>query len=189
MKKSSIVGFLIILMSMSISISGCASTPAKPAATPAISAISDPDQTMTRAKALDTLTRHKVQVIHIGEQVRLVFRDDFIFEPHSANLLPMGKAVLGAAAAFIRSFTTERVQVTAYTDNQDPVVLANALTTRQAQVVAKQLWQYGVDTRLMSSLGLGQANPVDWNGSVQGQSHNRRVEVSFRYFPLYKSYE
>lgn len=189
-KKSSIVGFLIVLMSMSISISGCASTPAKPAATSAAAAtITDPDQSVTRARTLETLKRQGVQVIHVGEQVRLVFRDDFMFEPHSANLLPMGKAVLGAAATFIRSFNTESIQVTAYTDNQDPVALANAMTTRQAQVVAKHLWQYGVDTRLMSSLGLGRANPVDWNGTLQGQSHNRRVEVSFRYYPMYQSYE
>jgi intracellular multiplication protein IcmN len=185
MKKSYIVVFFIILMS----VSGCASTSAKPATTSVSAAISDPDQSVTRAKALASLKRNGVQVIHVGEQYRLVFRDDFMFEPHSANLLPMGKAVLGEAAMFIRSFTTESVQVTAYTDNQDPVVLANAMTTRQAQVVAKHLWQYGVDTRLMSSLGLGRANPVDWNGTLQGQSHNRRVEVSFRYYPMYQSYE
>ncbi len=177
------------LMTTFAILGGCASAPKAVASQPPVEAPAAPAPEAVRAAALASLQRQGVQVIQLGEQLRIVLRSDYLFMPNSANVLDSAKPVLAQVAALIRTYTTESMQVAAYTDRQDAPDYAVALTTRQAQVVAKRLWQMGIDTRLLTAVGLGQANPVDWNSSVKGQSNNRRVEISFRFYPRLKVYE
>ena len=97
--------------------------------------------------------------------------------------------MLSEVARLIQTYDKVDVKISAYTDNQGKTPFLQGLTTRQAQVVSNYLWHHHIDTRLLYAVGYNRANPVDWNGSLLGQSYNRRVEISFRYFPKAKSYE
>lgn len=142
-----------------------------------------------RAYYVAELEKNDVQVIHIGQEIRIVFRDDFIFIPDSANLNESAKPVLDWAAKLMATYTKINVKVAGYLDNQGKRPFLQALSKRQAEVVSNYLWDQGVDARLMYSVGYNQLKPVDWNGSLKGRSFNRRVEISFRYYPRYKGYE
>lgn len=169
-------------------LAGCSSAPkAKPSLIPTEAPA--PSLEKIRATALARLEQQGVRVIVVGEQCRVVLPSDYVFFPNSANVLSSAEPILKQVAVLVSTYATESMQVVGYTDKQDAPDYAIALTTRQAQVIAKRLWKHGVDTRLLTAIGLGHANPVDWNGSLQGQHNNRRVEISFRFYPVYKGYE
>ncbi len=141
-----------------------------------------------RATYLNQLERNGVQVIHIGETIRIVIRDDYLFVPGSANVLQSEMKVLRTVTLLMNTYDMVDVKVSGYWDNQLDETVAKALTTRQAQVVLNKLRYYGIDTRFLYAVGYGQSNPVAWNGSEQGRSLNRRVEISFQYYPKTKGY-
>jgi len=136
-----------------------------------------------RTTYIHTLQDQGIQVIHEGEEVRIVLPDDYLFEPDSANIREEYKPTLQVVAKLIKSYDKINVKVAAYLDNQSNQRYLQALSTRQAQVVSDFLWYHGVDTRLLYAVGYAHANAVDWNGDEMGRSHNRRVEISFRYYP------
>ncbi len=129
-----------------------------------------------------------VQVIRLGQDVRIVVRSDYLFKPDSANIRDSYRQAMSAVARLIKTYSKMSVKVSAYTDNQGKETFQQALSTRQAQVVANFLWQHGIDSRLLYAVGYNHLNPVGWNGHKLGRSFNRRVEISFRYYPKFKGY-
>lgn len=171
----------------SLALIGCAGHSAKPWVQPALA--DKPSVEDWRAYYVSQLRRNGAQVIHVGEEIRIVLRDDYLFNPDSANLRQNANPVLNWTAALIKTYTTVSIQVAGYSDNQNARAIAVALTTRQAQVVADSLWDKGIDTRLLSTVGYDERMRVDWNGYEPGRSFNRRVEICFRYYPRLKEYE
>lgn len=136
---------------------------------------------------VDLMERNKLQVIHVGEDIRIILLDDYLFQPDSANIRPTYDLALQTAAKFMLTYDKVSVKVSAYLDNRSSYKFSQALSTRQAQVVANALWSHGIDTRLIYAVGYNRLNPVGWNGGGL-RKYNRRVEVSFRYLPKHKSY-
>ena len=132
---------------------------------------------------LDELHDDGVQVIKLGETFRFVLFSGDLFNADSANFQQPYRPVLKTLAALMKTYDKVNVKVAAYTDNKGSVKRQQALTTRQAQVVASFLWSEGVDARLEYAMGYNRQNAVDWNGNAKGRFYNRRVEISFRYYP------
>jgi intracellular multiplication protein IcmN len=137
---------------------------------------------------INNLEKNGVSVISMGETVRIIVPGDSLFVAGSANLQKdYADAILPTMANYIKSFSTEHIGVTAYSDSTAtkniPVVVKRALTDRQAQVVASQLWSHGLDTRLLVAEGFGAQHAIAWNGTLAGQHDNRRVEINFHFYP------
>lgn len=146
-----------------------------------------------RHQAIKALQQDGVQVAHVGETYRLVFLTDQFFNDDSANLESNTAHTLDQAAKLIKSYDVVTVKVVGYSDNikraYGPANRKQALTARQAQVFTSYLWDKGINVRLAYAKGLGQSEPVAFNHNPFGRSKNRRVEISFRYYPQYPSYE
>ena len=76
---------------------------------------------------------------------------------------------------------TNPVRVEGNTDNQP---ISNALfpsnwelSASRATAVLEVLRGHGVSDRRLSVAGYGDQHPVDSNSSVDGRSHNRRVDI------------
>lgn len=132
---------------------------------------------------IDQLREDGVQVIQLGETIRLVLSSDALFNHDSANIRREFNPVLTVLADLINTYDKVEVKVAAYTDNRDEIARQRALTARQSQVVANFLWSHDIDARLTDAVGYNRQNAVDWNGSAMGRHHNRRVEISFRFYP------
>ena len=136
-----------------------------------------------RHTLIDQLRNEGVQVIQLGETMRFVVKSDSLFNPDSANLRGEYKPVLNTIARLSRTYQKVNFKVAAYTDNRGNTTRQQALTTRQAQVVADYLWSRGIDARLAYAVGYNHQNPVAPNNSAKWRSDNCRLEISFRYYP------
>lgn len=142
-----------------------------------------------RALYIQQLRHDGVDVIKLGETFRFVLYSDDLFNPDSANLDDAFKPTLIVLAELMATYDKVDVAVAGYTDNSESQARGTALTTRQAQVVSNFLWERGIDARLISATGYNSKNAVDSNNTVEGRHNNRRVEVSFRFYPEYVPYE
>lgn len=185
LQKNVKVKILWVVLFIMLGLSGCAKEQKVAYVAP------EPKPTIAEMRAyyVGQLERNGVQVIHIGEEIRIVFRDDYVFIPDSANFRKEALPLLDWTAKLMKTYDKINVKISGYLDNQGRSPYLQALSTRQAEVVANALWDRGIDTRLLYSVGYNQLNPVDWNGYAAGRSFNRRVEISFRYYPHYESYE
>lgn len=167
---------------------GCSSsTPPKPAVVAAKPTISQ-----VRKTNLRELHKAHVRTIKLGETYRLIIPSDALFQGQSVNIRSSYAPVLKTVADLAKTYRTEAIKVAAYSDSQrllhSPAGRKQALTTRQAQVVVNTLWNQGIDTRVLYASGGSHRQPVAWNGTKQGREYNRRVEISFRFFPRFANY-
>lgn len=148
-----------------------------------------------RHNYIHTLRESGARVIKLGETIRIVFPSDVLFAANSANINPHYRSALIAAANLIKTYQTVSVKVAAYSDNirhsRIPKNRKVALTDRQAQVVSDYLYSLGIQSnaRLVYAKGYGAKHPVAQNKTGKGRSVNRRVEVSFRFYPTFKKYD
>lgn len=142
-----------------------------------------PTLAQVRRCYIHQLRENGVRVIKLGHTMRIVLLTDYLFNPASANIQKNYRPILHMLARLMGTYNKVNVKVAGYTDDGGNLKRKQALTTRQAQVVASYLWSRGIDTRLEYAVGFNQKDPVGWNGSVIGRHFNRRVEVSFRFYP------
>ncbi len=150
--------------------------------------ISKPSLQEIRDSYIDQLSGEGVKIIHYGQTIRIILMTDFVFKPQSANLYPDYRFVLGHVARLMATYQKTYVKVVAFSDSKGDLTHKNVLTARQAQVVATTLWNGGNNTRLQYAVSSGYSQPVDWNDSARGRFMNRRIEISFRYYPETKPY-
>lgn len=181
------IGKIISLVLISIGLFACASN-APQSEEKFVAPAQKPTLTEVRANYIQQLKNKQVQVIHLGETIRIVILDDELFVAGSANLVPEYRDVLRTVTLLINTYETTEIKVSGYLDNQLPKDVSQALSARQAQVVLNTLRYYGVDTRFVYAMGYGEENPVAWNGDATGRSLNRRVEIYFQYYPKIKGY-
>ena len=167
---------LLVLASAVFALSACASKVHYKAAPPTTLA-------EIRNAYIHCLQNDDVQVIQLGETMRFVLLSDEVFRPDSANVIAHYRPTLRTLARLMRTYDKVNVKVAAYTDNVGSIDRQQALTTRQAQVIASFLWSRGIDARLEYAEGYNRRNPVDDNNLGVGRQNNRRVEISFRFYP------
>ncbi len=140
-----------------------------------------------RQNDFHVLRENGIQVIKLGQTVRLVIPSDRLFRPASANLRPSYQPVLNKVAKLLNAYHIVTVKVAAYSDNHRDGSHKKALTGRQAQAVQSSLSDRRIKARLIYAGGRGSKNPVAWNGHPRGRQCNRRVEISFRFYPRVNS--
>ncbi|ACJ20971.1 OmpA family protein [Coxiella burnetii] len=177
-----------LLLALGMSLSACSSYTTVSSAPVYTIPAPKPSLAKIRAHYIHRLQADGVQVIKLGETMRFVLLSDCLFKPDSANLRSDYRPTLKALARLMKTYDKVNVQVAAYTDNNGHIERQQALTTRQAQVVASFLWSRGINARLAYAVGYNRKNPVDYNGSSHGRFNNRRVEISFRFYPEYVPY-
>jgi intracellular multiplication protein IcmN len=184
-----IVGLCII--GTGVVLAGCSKPPAKPVINKWVYSKSV-SQKQERAHELAVLRAQGIQIFIQGESVKLVLPNEDVFATDSANLRDEARTLLNHVSKLIKTYTVVRINVDAYSDSQAwpgaPVDQKLALTNAAAQTVASYLWQSGIDTRFIAAKGYSSKNSVAWNGTPNGRNFNRRVEISFRFYPHFVTY-
>ncbi|PKO44647.1 MAG: cell envelope biogenesis protein OmpA [Betaproteobacteria bacterium HGW-Betaproteobacteria-4] len=98
------------------------------------------------------------------------------FESGSANLTPLGKAVLDEMYGAIRQIGTPKVMLVGHTDSQGGRPGNIALSLARANTVRTYLASKGIPAETLSASGVGPDQPVASNDTVEGRARNRRIE-------------
>jgi len=123
-----------------------------------------------------------VQVVKIGETLRIILPSDYLFNPPaSTNINPNYSAVLDTVAKLMLIVEIPSGAAAGYTNSEPSPRLNKAVSERQAQVVLDYLWGRGVDVRVFHAVGYGSSEPL---AGDPGYWINRRIEIKFMYMPL-----
>ena len=101
------------------------------------------------------------------------------FQIDSNELTPEGIQDLDRAAALLNARNDIQAKVTGYTDAVGNLHYNLKVSEFRANIVKIYLVGKGVNAERITSLGMGAANPIDSNDTLEGRRRNRRVEIEF----------
>jgi len=104
--------------------------------------------------------------------------DEIHFEPGSARLTNIAKAILDEVALRMKQEPTARATVIGYTDDRENTGANRDLDRRRAEAVRDYLvTRHGIDPSRIDVEGRGSADPVGDNATAEGRLRNRRVVI------------
>ena len=99
--------------------------------------------------------------------------------PRAATLASASAAKLEPLAALLASNPDYQILIEAYTDSKGDEVSLQQLTQERARQLSDRLQAAGVDASRIQANGMGAANPLATNATVNGRARNRRTEITF----------
>src|SRR3990167_1212714 len=126
----------------------------------------------------DQLENRGVNIIVLGDQIRLVLPSAPLFNPMTATLRPHAYSTLYMVARYLRQYTKISVQVAAYTDATGPTRVSLELSKDQANSVMKFLSSTGVNARVLYAVGYGGTHLIAKNSPEWDTSDNYRIEIT-----------
>ncbi len=126
------------------------------------------------------LSVNHVQVMLVGDNLRLILPADRFFAPNSPVINENYYPVLNQVAALLYGLDKYVVKVSGYTDNVGWPERNLALSRQQAQTIANYLWNRGLNARVLYATGYGSQMPIASNDTQDGRAMNRRIEISLR---------
>lgn len=132
----------------------------------------------------DQLENRGVKMIMIGDQVMIVIQSNRLFNYMTGEIRPGAYPILDGVAKYIDMYPSMTVKVSAYTDAVNPERVNLALSREQSENVSRYLWRKGVNTRILTTEGMGSVDQVSPFDSGWDSGYNYRVQVSLEKVPL-----
>ncbi len=130
------------------------------------------------AKLREQLRNSGVQVVRDGDNIILNMPGNITFDTNSAAVNPNFAEVLTSVGLVLIEYDKTYVDVLGHTDSSGSDSYNQALSERRARSVATVLATEGIIAERLIVKGLGESYPIGDNGSEQGKSLNRRVEIA-----------
>ena len=133
-------------------------------------------QLLAEAAAADARSRAPAAAPATGASKQMALNDS-AFAPGAATLRPEARSNVSAIAAFVNRDKTKQIRIEGHTDDGGNANADLVLSQRRAEAVRDALVGAGVDSRRITTFGMGQAQPVAPNTTEEGRAKNRRVDV------------
>jgi outer membrane protein OmpA-like peptidoglycan-associated protein len=104
-------------------------------------------------------------------------KSDILFDTGKADLKPEAKTNLQKMAEIMKKYPENVLTVRGYTDNTGPSKVNEELSSKRAAEVKESLVAAGMPANVISTQGMGPANPIADNSKADGRKQNRRVEI------------
>jgi chemotaxis protein MotB len=108
-------------------------------------------------------------------------KDKILFSSGSARIGKDGQEALRAIAEVLAGVQDKVVRVEGHTDDvplgRGPFATNWELSTARALAVVRLLQDAGVDPARLAAAGYGEFQPIASNGTPEGRSENRRIEI------------
>jgi outer membrane protein OmpA-like peptidoglycan-associated protein len=115
------------------------------------------------------------QVVVTEEEV--VILDKVYFEYNKDIIRTVSYDILDQVAEVLDRYQDiERVEVQGHTDSDGTEEANLDLSQRRAESVVEYLVEHGIDRDRLTSIGYGEAEPIDTNDTKAGRANNRRVQ-------------
>jgi len=133
-------------------------------------------QLLAEAAAADARSRAPAAAPATGASKQMALNDS-AFAPGAATLRPEARSNVSAIVAFVNRDKTKQIRIEGHTDDGGNANADLVLSQRRAEAVRDALVGAGVDSRRITTFGMGQAQPVASNTTDEGRAKNRRVDV------------
>lgn len=108
--------------------------------------------------------------------VKIMFRDDMMFETNSANPTPSAQAKIAKINTVLQKYPNTLVQVVGHTDSRGSHTYNATLSEKRASNVGNIIYSSGAQNQIFSR-GCSFDKPVAPNDNATNMALNRRVEV------------
>ena len=100
------------------------------------------------------------------------------FATNKSDIRSQDLSELQKAEAFVKKYSTCKVEIDGYTDSSGNDKINNPLSQRRADAVKKWLDEHGASSAdQITAKGNGSSNPVADNKTPKGRAENRRAEI------------
>jgi outer membrane protein OmpA-like peptidoglycan-associated protein len=118
------------------------------------------------------------KIERIGEGIKITFDSGILFETNSSNLQSVARGNIESLVKILNRYPDSNILIEGDTDNTGSDDYNQKLSERRAQAVADYHAGLGIPGARISTVGLGETNPVSSNETIEGRQQNRRVEVA-----------
>jgi outer membrane protein OmpA-like peptidoglycan-associated protein len=98
------------------------------------------------------------------------------FESGSAALTPDSHPVLDQVIASMNAYPEVKLEIRGHTDSQGPAANNLSLSKKRADSVRQYLVNGGIAAERLTSVGVGEEEPISSNATAEGRAQNRRIE-------------
>lgn len=119
------------------------------------------------------------EVERIGEGIKLTLKENAVrFDTNKSTLTSTAKANLDKLVKVFNDYPDTDIKIFGYTDSTGPADYNLTLSADRAASVRQYLVSKGIRSARFTTEGLGIADPIASNETVDGRSQNRRVEFA-----------
>ncbi|MGZ5285962.1 MAG: OmpA family protein [Flavisolibacter sp.] len=111
-----------------------------------------------------------------GEGIVINFKEKVLFGYDQSTLNTNSQLSLEKLANILKAYPDTDIQIIGHTDSKGTVRYNERLSEQRATSVANYLRSNNIEASRISTLGMGESDPVATNDSDDGRSLNRRVE-------------
>jgi general secretion pathway protein A len=102
------------------------------------------------------------------------------FSRNSNEILPEGFDILNRIAGIMKLNPAAEILIKGYTDSSGDTVYNRRLSGFRANIAKSYLVGKGISPLKIETIGLGPAEPLESNDTIEGRTLNRRVEIEFK---------
>lgn len=119
------------------------------------------------------------EVVRVDEGIQLVLGENSVnFDTNKATLTATAKSNLDKLLPVFTEYAETDISIYGYTDSTGPADFNLRLSEQRANSVKDYLVSKGLKASRFTTKGMGIADPIADNSTVEGRSKNRRVEFA-----------
>jgi len=100
------------------------------------------------------------------------------FETNSYTVKEMSLTKIDDFANFLKKYKVYSAKIVGYTDSRGNNAYNKKLSQERADAVKKLLIEKGVDASRLTTIGMGEVDPIASNKTAEGRAQNRRIEAN-----------
>ncbi|MFH1714714.1 MAG: OmpA family protein [Elusimicrobiota bacterium] len=100
-----------------------------------------------------------------------------IFEPKKAEIKDGGNALINDIVAFMKGINITKIKIEGYTDKKGLKRYNGSLSQGRAETVAGYMASAGIDSSIITSVGLGEKTPITKVRDKEAIEKNNRIEI------------
>lgn len=118
------------------------------------------------------------EIERVAEGIKVTFDSGILFAIDSYELQSGARSAIESMAKILMDYPESNILIEGDTDNTGSTDYNQVLSERRAQAVADYHMRLGIAESRITTIGMGELNPVASNDTDYGRSQNRRVEVA-----------
>ncbi len=118
------------------------------------------------------------KIERVGEGIKITFDSGILFATNSSTLQSQAKTNIDKLAIILNKYPDTNILVTGHTDFDGTEQYNQSLSEKRAKSVSNYTMGQGINSSRLSTIGLGEGEPIASNETAEGKRLNRRVEIA-----------